>query len=116
MTAQEIFDKIVSHLRTQNAVSVRSDGGCAYRSGDGEKKCAVGCLIPDDVYDPRMEGFMASVVVRDYKELAHLRGHQDLLESMQMIHDHVSLDRWEDRFKIEAMDHNLTYTPPIKVQ
>ena len=52
---QELFDKIATHLLTQGARSESSIGRCLYR-GDFGSKCAVGCLISDEEYDPKMEG------------------------------------------------------------
>ena len=54
MTPQEIFDTVAKHLITQGQQSQRDDGTCLYR-GPGGLKCAVGVLIPDDVYTPEME-------------------------------------------------------------
>ena len=62
LTKQEAFDRMVAHLREQKAFSIRkldlADGetipGCAYR-GEGGVKCAVGCLIPDELYSFEME-------------------------------------------------------------
>ncbi len=45
MTKQEIFDKVATHLLTQNEKALNSVGGCVYRTDKG-LKCAVGCLIP----------------------------------------------------------------------
>lgn len=60
LTLQEIFDKVSHHLLKQKARSMisSSTGGsqlCAYRGSNG-LCCAVGFLIPDDKYDPNMEG------------------------------------------------------------
>lgn len=52
---QEIFDKVYTHLEQQGGASALETGACLYRSEDG-KMCAVGCLIPDDKYDPKFEG------------------------------------------------------------
>jgi hypothetical protein len=56
-TDQEVFDQVANHLLTQNkrSVSATDNTLCVYRSPDG-LKCAAGCLIADDEYDPRMEG------------------------------------------------------------
>jgi hypothetical protein len=59
MNNQEIFDKVVTHLITQGVPSriqmQDSDTAvCMYR-GDAGTKCAIGCLIPDDLYDPVLE-------------------------------------------------------------
>lgn len=62
MTNQEAFDKAVAGLAAQGFK--RSVGGpdgfeqCVYRGKDG-KKCALGHLIPDDLYRPRIEGMGA---------------------------------------------------------
>lgn len=58
-TAQEVFDKVVHHLRTQQgqAVEVLDDGDtgvCLYHAPDG-KKCAIGVLISDEQYSSGME-------------------------------------------------------------
>ena len=59
--AQEMFNVVVEHLRKQNAKSEREadhkycvSSICCYRSPDG-KKCAIGCLIPDEEHDPKMD-------------------------------------------------------------
>lgn len=60
LTLREIFDKVKSHLLAQGGRAM--DGtSCVYRSSTG-RKCAVGCLIADEAYDPRIEGaFMGHV-------------------------------------------------------
>jgi hypothetical protein len=58
MEEQEIFDKVATHLFTQGCRSaVDPDalfGACLYRGPNG-MSCAVGVLIPDELYDPEME-------------------------------------------------------------
>lgn len=57
MTLQETFDMIVKHLAQQGRRSELTGGfayGCAYRGPDN-MKCAVGCLIPDELYDWSLE-------------------------------------------------------------
>ena len=54
MTKQEIFDRVVRHLGEQRVLAYE-DGSCKYRDSLGNK-CAVGCLIPDSVYQPAFEG------------------------------------------------------------
>jgi hypothetical protein len=58
--AQHAFDAVVSHLFRQGRRSYGTIGDgeatmCLYRSSDG-LKCAVGALIPDELYRPSMEG------------------------------------------------------------
>lgn len=54
MTHQEIFDFVWTKLCEQGAKSYEN-GKCRYRTST-RLKCAVGHLIPDDLYDPAMEG------------------------------------------------------------
>lgn len=53
-TMQEEFDAVVAHLYKQGKKAM-SGKGCAYR-GENGTMCAVGCRIPDEMYDPKMEG------------------------------------------------------------
>lgn len=55
MTLQEVFDKVARHLLTQGQRSIlRETGRCAYR-GDEGCMCAVGVLIADEHYHPKLE-------------------------------------------------------------
>lgn len=66
MTLQEIFDRVVDHLRKQGEPSTTpalhtNSVRCLYRGPNG-KKCAVGALITDAVYSPHIEGGTVSDV------------------------------------------------------
>lgn len=52
---QAIFDAAVQGLNEQKAFSAIDGNQCQYRSPNGNK-CAVGFLIPEGNYDPKMEG------------------------------------------------------------
>ncbi len=56
MTKQQVFDKVVLGFVEQKAFArVGGPGGsCRYRTDEGFK-CAIGMLIPDDIYDPQIE-------------------------------------------------------------
>jgi hypothetical protein len=96
MNAQEIFDTVARHLMTQGAQALRKKPGlndetCAYRGDDG-KKCAVGALIPDNIYVPEMDqGTDTSVraLLRRFPtELpAYFYENTDLLDQLQDVHD-----------------------------
>lgn len=63
MTPQEIFDTVARHLFEQGTQAYNDNiEQCRYR-GPGGTKCAVGCLIPDEAYDPEMEGWSVDYVV-----------------------------------------------------
>ena len=106
-TAQQVFDQVVTHLLTQNQQAL-SDGMCMYRTPGG-LKCAVGCLIPDEAYDAKMEDMQADLVVSDYSSLMHLRSHSVLLRDLQRVHDLLPPPRWPDKLRALAVRHRLKY-------
>lgn len=98
--SQEIFDFVVDSLRMQGAQSIDEDGTCSYRGLD-HKKCAVGWVVPDDLYDESMEG--ASVhellINCDYEDSLYyisdfIRPHELLLCDLQAFHD--DRQNWND--------------------
>lgn len=69
MTPEEVVSKVATRLYDGYGPADVRDGvsnlRCMYRTPYG-KSCAVGCLIPDDVYDPNIEGtVMGSLYVQD---------------------------------------------------
>lgn len=106
LTAQQIFDRVATHLLTQGRRSLRYKpgsslpDGCAYRGADG-LKCAIGCLIPDEVYDPRMEGRKVHDLVYRWSRmrfpppiLSHMRSNIALLGELQRTHDISQPGEW----------------------
>lgn len=115
MTNQEIFDKVVAHLRQQKVRSTERNV-CLYRSSIG-LKCAVGCLIKDDAYSLDLEGKAASAIEVRSALLASGVPSDDediinMLRRLQSMHDDVHTDKWENTFAFIAGKHNLTYSPP----
>jgi hypothetical protein len=113
MTAQETFDAIVAHLRRQGEKSEGDETvGCAYR-GERGLKCAVGCMIPDELYTLVMEGenVTGGHVLPVLKSLG-----VDLCaaQALQTIHDDHPVEEWESRFRDLAVALNLTYTEPTR--
>lgn len=96
MTKQAVFDQVAKHLLTQKAKS-HSEGCCAYR-GDYDRKCAVGCLIPDNVYRKDLEG---STVKSDrFKSTLRQLGLEScvqLLKDLQVVHDQADPSYWKRR-------------------
>ena len=107
MNNQQAFNKMVQHLRAQNATSKNNTGRCAYRGLFG-RKCAVGALIPDEEYRTEFEDVIASTVVQNCPSLQGID--KGLLDSMQNTHDNVSIRFWEDEFKEIAEEFDL-YVP-----
>jgi hypothetical protein len=110
-TMQETFDTVVAHLRQQGCKAITRMEGCFYRDELG-RKCAAGCLIPDDKYTPDIErracveGSLAGTLVRSL-------GHDLILvRRLQIVHDDVGVEDWEAELLKVADKFNLTYTPP----
>lgn len=130
MTKQEVFDTVARHLRQQNCQALAEPApdnrppSCAYR-GKNNTKCAVGCLIPDHLYDFVIEGSAISIdlsseeadpkrrVLVDILMEAGLWEHKQLLQDLQLIHDGknhgmpVDWNHWKPRLKRMAMLYNL---------
>lgn len=87
---------------------------CAYRGDQAGTACFVGVLIPDELYDPEMEGkpVNQSVSVLQVLEKAYggdkLSGSEmEFLSEAQGIHDHQSIDYWERRLRNLAAEYHL---------
>lgn len=112
LTKQQIFEKVCRHLARQAAPSVRHkpddpEPDCLYRGPKG-LRCAVGCLIPDNLYRPTMEGYNVSDLAKFHPELPHLRRHTNILTKMQYIHDSQKPDQWPAALEVLAKEHKLT--------
>lgn len=57
-TKQDVFDFVVTHLAQQGGPAKREDGIPAFYSADRTKKCAFGCLIPDERYKVEFESLI----------------------------------------------------------
>lgn len=124
MTNQEAFDRVWDWFvvrKGQKSTMVFDGGerGCAYRGADGAR-CAVGCLIPDELYNLSMEQTSITVLLMDpgYGSSPPLRAHfsgvsQSLLSEMQSAHDGFDTDHYGDQTDVAAerftahMEHAL---------
>lgn len=92
LTSQEMFDTVARHLLTQGRRSLRGAGPsavCAYRGWDGTK-CAIGAIIPDDEYDPIMEG----ITVESMRVSTICRDTLPLAIRLQFVHDQIRPGDW----------------------
>ncbi|HSW91517.1 MAG TPA: hypothetical protein VLG09_02635 [Candidatus Saccharimonadales bacterium] len=61
---------------------------CYYRGPDGSK-CAIGCAIPDELYDPRMEDKVVDMIMDEWDNIHELFADVDktYLYESQQAHD-----------------------------
>lgn len=130
MEMQEIFDGVMTHLHTQGKRAIGLDGECVYR-GPNNLKCAVGCLIPEELYNSKMEGNNVKQILATNPELQEYFGiknikltddgfytdDQDdklqLMYEMQVIHDTSNVypnGNWISQAANIANKYNLDFT------
>lgn len=108
MNAQEAFNKVWQHTIVENNPKSPNFGGdCYYRAGD--KKCFIGVLIPDSVYDPEMEHKSINYLMHNFPQINSLFKDTDtlFLSRLQSIHDSW-FDEREEKLRNLAKDYELT--------
>lgn len=114
-TKQTAFDVMWNGLKAQGWQKSMTNNVCTYR-GDNGRKCAVGHLIPDEIYHERMERIPIQVV---YFELGKyiLPTKEDVqffgfLEEARWAHDYAietnKKHNMESCMRRLAKRHNLT--------
>ncbi|MBN3756034.1 hypothetical protein G3N95_24040 [Paraburkholderia sp. Tr-20389] len=94
LSAQDVFDIVATAMLRQNARATADGVKCMYRAPDG-KRCAIGWLVPDEVYEKSLEFFgVRDIAVRlatesgDAGRFARfLYIHMPLLRDLQGMHD-----------------------------
>ncbi len=104
---QEVFNKVKSHLLKQGKKAVNGDI-CAYRSEDG-MQCAVGCLIPDNLYNKNIENDTVSAKkVRKCLPFTFMSSEMiGFLRDLQRIHDNNPVPTWEEDLNALAKEYSL---------
>lgn len=111
MNNQEMFDKVVVHLLTQNwkstptpyyPESADKDYTCSYRghmNGGVQLKCAIGCLIPDEMYKSEMEGFGFTSLIDEFPIIRLFFANVDtrLGQALQNVHDIYEPYQWKTK-------------------
>ena len=129
---QMLFNTVYTHLVRQGGPAGRFDADdffvCEYRDARGQR-CAVGFLIPDDVYGPELENQPVEMLIRTAMRgelearqnefFKSLEPHASLLMDMQAAHDQFrrmvddgkfkgAWTEWlQTRFASIAKNHNL---------
>lgn len=102
---QEIFNAVWERAKDKRRAVSEPNGPCRYRTAEG-LKCFAGVLIPDDKYDPSMEGrgsYTVSFLVDAYPSIEEQR----LIGRLQSVHDYYRIDEWEDRLRDIAAHFEL---------
>jgi hypothetical protein len=111
-TMQQEFDDVVTHLFTQGRPA--KDGrACLYRTPTG-LSCAVGCRIPDEMYDLAMDHGSYNGDTGLTNLLAHFReklpkeiyAYRGMFNDLQEIHDFASVDG-EGKFYLDNLARRL---------
>lgn len=106
---QEIFDYVVDHLRRQGEEARNIGGSCVYRNNRGQS-CAVGCLIPDELYDRELETDSPSNT--SFWKVLNLNAPSSdrvrLLADLQLTHD-LGKGHWEEQLIHVADKRSLTF-------
>lgn len=121
--AQEIFNIVSHHLLTQNDKSFDENDSPRY-FGPWGKKCAIGCLIPPEHYDPKIESYGVSLIrfhrpgtVERILATALFKSGVDvdndyileILIDLQECHDIIPTDRWYCELDAIARKHGLAF-------
>lgn len=122
MDTQAVVDKVLTHLWDQGECSRDPLGmGCAYRGRNGTK-CAIGILIPDNMYRPNMEGMSFHELCQRFDAVADLPEIQAIKqvgEVLQQLHDNLNgLPYFRKRLRNRAQDwlpdYGLTVNLPTE--
>lgn len=115
MTRQEIFNRIWTHLNQQKRPAINKEGGCVYRYKTKTRtlSCAIGCLIPDELYDPEMENDGVDNLFEQFPKVRKLLGarNADFLSRLQIAHDSylhsAGIKKWRIAMKTIAENYKL---------
>ena len=121
ITLQQMFTRVRLHLLKQGTQARNANGGCKYRMVDkksGRKlQCAFGPLIPDSLYQTKMEKKGVGTMLARHPKLAKRLGcHADqptstqrisLAEDLQEIHDNHAVHEWRKQLRKVAKRHSL---------
>ena len=118
LTKQEIFDRVSTHLLSQNQKSLLDPGlqelpgcqvdghapRCAYR-GENNTMCAAGCLIRDEFYSPKLENLVADTILVSGALIKsgvdmHDPDISALVSRLQNIHDDIKVEDWPEYLNI----------------
>tara|TARA_R110002124_G_scaffold6031_3_gene37043 strand:- start:29 stop:376 length:348 start_codon:yes stop_codon:yes gene_type:complete len=115
MSVNKIFYNVQKHLLKQNKQARNEVGSCQYRNDSG-LSCAVGCLIPDQMYrsHANIEGSGVSDLPPDVLtpiigvQYAKAREKLDLLGGLQHIHDNDQPSAWPEKLAKIKLEFDIS--------
>jgi len=128
MNRQEIFNKVCEHLIKQNEKAMdHVNDTCMYRSGEDDNPlcCGIGCLIPDELYDPLLEGRGIRNIFDHRYDCTHsaaviehigIETEADLffINALQVVHDSSFVADWPLALREKAIRYRLDQPACIK--
>ena len=126
---QQMFDFMLNHLRSQGGPSTSDpteedigESVCMYR-GDNGLMCAIGCMIPDSMYDDSLEGESVNICLRRVGVSLDFTTESFLGTAQNELHDDLpdwSPDEFLTSLEENAIDlareYSLKYVPPVTQQ
>ena len=106
-TMQQEFDAVVTHLFKQGRPARYSIHEGAYRGPNGTS-CAVGCRIPDEMYDPEMEGDNVGSAVCAYNLPKEIEMYLGMFSKLQNAHDACRTEE-DGTFSLASLRAHLKY-------
>ena len=105
----DLIDIVETKLLKQGTKSIRGTeniyiGSCALRGTDG-MKCAIGWLVPDDVYTPDLDAVedpvLELIATGNYEKCFGEQFYEktEILQELQYVHDHIDPPQWAKEFK-----------------
>jgi hypothetical protein len=106
----DIIDLVETKLLEQGSRSVQIDTNfyigsqCALRGANG-MKCAIGWLVPDDVYTPDLDKVedpvLELIATGNYEKCFGEQFYEktEILQELQYVHDHIGPSHWSKEFK-----------------
>lgn len=105
-TPQQVFEQVAKHLLKQGEKSANHNG-CRYlqQKKDGTVlRCAAGCLIAEEEYNPEME-ILTWSRLKFHKLVPE--EHSELIGQLQGLHDEHDSDSWPAQLKKLAATFGL---------
>lgn len=100
----EILSFIGIKMLKQSCMSVKNNS-CRYR-GDNGTKCAIGFLIPDEIYTPQLEEYTDATELIAGLKFTRLKDIMyDLLDDLQCLHD-SGTEPWREGLLDIALEYS----------